>query len=344
MDVAICSSFVPFVYGGGRFIVEWLEEMLELHGHRVERLYLPYYPGPDRMFSQMTAFRMMDVGDRTDRLIAIRPPAHVIPHPAKVLWFIHHFREYYDMWDVARPVPDNPTGWGVRDRLIEADNTAFAESRHVFTNSRVVADRLKRYNGVDGEVLYPPIYRPERFRCDGHNDEIVYICRVEEHKQQHLFVEAMRHVRTGVKLRLCGTGLQPAYLARLQATVDDYGLADKVTLELDWISEELKADRFAAALATIYAPYDEDSYGYPSLEASHSRKAILTTTNSGGVLELVEDGVNGYIVEPDAEAIADAFDRLYADRARTIAMGVAAEERLGSLRIDWSHVVTRLLA
>ena len=344
MDVAICSSFVPFLYGGGRFIVEWLEEMLVEHGHRVERLYLPYVAGPERMFSQMTAYRMLDLGDRTDRLIAIRPPAHVIPHPAKVLWFIHHFREYYDMWDIARPVPDNAAGRAVRDRLKEADDIAFAEARAVFTNSAVVAGRLKRYNHVDGEVLYPPIFRPERFRCDGHNDEIVYVCRVEEHKQQHLFVQAMRHVKTGVRLRICGTGLQPQYLAGLRGFVAEHGLGDKVALELDWISEEQKADRFAAALATIYAPYDEDSYGYPSLEASHSRKAVLTTTNSGGVLELVEDGVNGYVVAPEPEAIADALDRLHADRARTIAMGVAAEERLGALKIDWDHVVARLLA
>ena len=344
MNVAICSSFVPFVYGGGRFIVEWLEETLVAHGHSVERLYLPYVPGPERMLSQMLAYRMFDLGDRTDRLIAIRPPAHVIPHPAKVLWFIHHFREYYDMWDVARPVPDNAAGHGMRDRLYEADNAAFDEARHIFTNSRVVADRIRRYNDRRSEVLYPPIYRPERFRCDGHNDEVVYICRVEEHKQQHLFVEAMRHVTSGVKLRICGTGLQPAYLAQLRRTVADHGLQDRVTLELGWIDEGRKADLFAAALATIYAPYDEDSYGYPSLEASHSHKAILTTTNSGGVLELVEDGVNGYIVEPEPIDIASALDRFHVDRARTIAMGEAANERLGSLRIDWDHVVARLLA
>ena len=62
------------------------------------------------------------------------------------------------------------------------------------------------------------------------------------------------------------------------------------------------------------------------------------------MLELVEDGVNGYIVAPEPEAIADALDRLHDDRRKTIAMGIAAEERLGSLRIDWSHVVSRLLA
>ena len=42
MKVALCSTFVPFVFGGARFIVEWLEEKLREHGHQVERIYLPF--------------------------------------------------------------------------------------------------------------------------------------------------------------------------------------------------------------------------------------------------------------------------------------------------------------
>src|SRR5262249_9066528 len=53
-----------------------------------------------------------------------------------------------------------------------------------------------------------------------------------------------------------------------------------------------------------YAPLDEDSYGYPSLEGSHANKAILTTTDSGGVTELVTDSINGYICAPEPQVLA----------------------------------------
>ena len=33
------------------------------------------------------------------------------------------------------------------------------------------------------------------------------------------------------------------------------------------------------ALAVAYVPDDEDSYGYPSLEAAHARKAVLTASD-----------------------------------------------------------------
>ena len=96
-------------------------------------------------------------------------------------------------------------------------------------------------------------------------------------------------------------------------------------------------------MAAAYIPLDEDSYGYPSLEASHSSKPILATVDSGGVCELVEHGVNGLIAEPDPKALAEAMDRLYLDRKGTQKMGLNAASRVGEMNISWSHVLERLL-
>ena len=109
-----------------------------------------------------------------------------------------------------------------------------------------------------------------------------------------------------------------------------------------WISEQEKVDRLAPALAVAYLPKDEDSYGYCSLEAAHARKAVLTTTDSGGVRELVDDEINGFVVAADPLALADAMDRLYRDRARSERMGVANQHRLTELGIDWPTVIEKL--
>jgi len=89
-------------------------------------------------------------------------------------------------------------------------------------------------------------------------------------------------------------------------------------------------------------PEDEDSYGYPSLEAAHARKAVLTASDSGGVLELISDGHNGIVAPPDPRSLAQAMDRLYRDRALAARMGAANERRLAELRIDWPNVVDAL--
>jgi glycosyltransferase involved in cell wall biosynthesis len=344
MKIALCSTYVPFVYGGARNIVEWLQAMLEQEGHQVERIYLPAVDAPELLFPQMAAMRWIDLS-AADRVICLRPQAHLIRHPHKILWFIHHIRAFYDLWDSPyRGFPDDAGRRAVRAALHAADGAALQEARHVFTNSRVVSDRLRQFNGVDSEVLYPPVFQPERFHCRAYGDEIVYICRLEHHKRQHLLVEAMRHTRSAVRLRLCGTSAGDDYPCALQSQIAGLGLQHKVVLENRWITEEEKVELLADCLAAAYLPVDEDSYGYPSVEASHAAKAILTTTDSGGVLELVNDGLNGLVSAPEPVALAAAMDRLFFDRQLARGMGEQARVHLETLNISWPHVLKRLLA
>lgn len=345
MRVLIASSFVPFVNGGGRFIVEWLEEKLLEYGHQVEKIYLPFDERPETLMENLLSYRLMDMTQNADRLIAIRPPAHSLVHPNKVVWFIHHLRGYYDLAATKYATfPNTADGRAIRDALRRHDTATLKEARSVFTNSGVVRDRLAKFNGIDAEVLYPPLLHPESFFCGESNDEIVTVCRVEPHKRQHLLVEAMQHVRTPVKLRICGKSGSQAYAEELLKLARSKGIEDRVHFELGWISETDKVARVSNALASVYAPMDEDSYGYPTLEAAAARKPTLTTFDAGGTLEFVRDGENGLLTEPTPQAIADGFDRLHSDRDKTLAMGQAAFETVHQMRITWDHVVDRLLA
>jgi glycosyltransferase involved in cell wall biosynthesis len=335
---------VPFINGGARFIVEWLEEKLREHGHQVERFYLPFVDNPDDMLGQILAFRMLRL-DNCDRLICFRPPAHVIEHDDKVLWFIHHIRAFYDLWDTPhRHLPDDADTRALRGEVMAIDNRTLREARAVYTNSQVVADRLERYNGVKAAPLYPPIFRPERFTPGDYGEEIVMISRVEPHKRQELAILAMKHVRTGVKLRLLGRASSPEHAVTIRGMIRDNGLAERVIFDDAWVSEDDKARYLTGCLATAYLPKDEDSYGYPSLEAGHSEKAVITTADSGGVLELVQDCVNGFVVEPEPKALAARFDALFRDRLSARRMGKANLERMGELKIGWDHVIERLTA
>jgi glycosyltransferase involved in cell wall biosynthesis len=344
MRFLLVSTFVPFVNGGARFIVEWLEDQLREHGHEVERFYLPYVDDPARLFDQAAAFRLMDLEQAADRLIAVRPPAHVLSHPHKRLWFIHHIRTFYDLWESPYAPAPTLANAAIRDALRRLDTTTLSEAEKLYTNSKVVSARLKAFNGLSSEVLYPPILHPERFRCDGYGDEVVVVSRVERHKRQALLVEAMAYVTTPVRLRLCGKAESHEYAEEIHGMIASLGVAERVTFEDRWISEEEKTDRLSTALAAAYLPLDEDSYGYPSLEAAHAKKAILTTTDSGGVLELVEDRLNGLVMPPDPKALASALDRLWLDKPAAERMGRANAERLGELRINWGRVVEAFAA
>lgn len=343
MKIAICSSFVPFIQGGGRNIVDWLYDILKAAGHTVEKIYLPLVDRPDLLFRQFFAYQQIDLS-HADRLICIRPPAHIIPHPHKILWFIHHLRLFYDLWNTSyRNFPIDEEHLGLQKAIYDLDNQAFKESKKIFTNSKVVTNRLWQYNQVQSEVLYPPIYQPERFYCHAFNDEIVYLSRIESHKRQDLLIAALKQTRSAVKLRLLGTTSNVLYEQLLRDQIAELGLTQRVIFTNKWVSEAEKIKYLSDCLAVAYLPIDEDSYGYPSLEACHSGKPLLTTHDSGGVTELIINGVNGYVVSPEPAELAAAMDALFYDRERTMQMGQNALHHLSTMRISWSHVLNRLL-
>jgi glycosyltransferase involved in cell wall biosynthesis len=339
MKVAIFSTFVPFIYGGGRNIVDWLATKLQEFGFSTEVIYLPSNYTPNLILQQMACFRAIDLSS-ADRVICIRPQAHVISHPNKVLWFIHHLREYYDLWN------DDGNLDHLEDfkfSLIDTDTSALREAKKIYTNSQVISDRLKKFNGIsNAKILYPPIFQPEIYSLAGFNDEIVYVGRVEPHKRQELLIRALALTKTEVKLRIIGATSNPAYFKDLTALIATLGITERVAFNNVWMPESEKVKFLSECLATAYLPLDEDSYGYPSLESSHSSKPILTTIDSGGVLELVSDGINGYVTEPDPKALADAMDQLFSDRKATRLMGLNAQFRLKELSISWENVVHEL--
>jgi glycosyltransferase involved in cell wall biosynthesis len=148
----------------------------------------------------------------------------------------------------------------------------------------------------------------------------------------------MRHVRTGVQLVLVGSGPdEPA----IREQIRKLRLEDRVSLQVGLPDEALHR-LYLGALGVYFGPFDED-YGYVTLEGFAARRPVVTLTDSGGPLEFVTDGDTGLVVPPQPKAIAEALDRLHADRALAARMGLAGQEKLRASVPDWPEVVARLL-
>jgi glycosyltransferase involved in cell wall biosynthesis len=228
--------------------------------------------------------------------------------------------------------------------IIQADNVYLREAKEIYTNSRIVARRLQQYNGIGvNGVLYPPLLRPEIFHCADFGDYFFYPSRMNAMKRQALAIEAMRWVKSGFRLVLAGKADQELYVDELRNLVKRHKLEDRVTL-LGWISDEEKAELMAHCYAALYIPYDEDSYGYVTLEAFHSSKPVITLSDSGGTDEIITHGENGLILPPSAEALASGMEELWADRQRTRHLGQAAQATLERCKIRWDHILEKLVA
>ena len=347
MRVAIATVQVPFVRGGAEMLADSLLAALREAGHQAEIVSIPFkwYPAA-RVPDHMLAARLMQVeesvGQRIDRLIGLKFPAYLMPHPSKRLWLLHQHRSAYDLWDA--PFSDllhAPEGAHVRAVIRAADNAAFAACESVHTISRVVSDRLRQYNDVSSTPLYHPPPGAERLRPGPYGDYILVPSRVNESKRQHLAIEALALTREPVRLCFMGGVDAPEYGAALRARCTALGLDGRV----QWRGRVGDADRldlYAGCLAVLFPPLDED-YGYVTLEAMLCAKAVVTTLDAGGPLDFVEHERTGLVCPPQPADMAAALDRIWADRRRTEAWGRAGQQHYAGLGLGWASVLDRLL-
>ena len=185
-----------------------------------------------------------------------------------------------------------------------------------------LAQRLRRWGGIDSDVLYPPA--PQRdYRCDDYNGAILVVGRLTKLKRVDLLIQAAAAAGGDWRVRIAGEGPERATLVKL---TQELNLEHRVVL-LGELDEERLVHEYANCAAVYFGSRAED-YGLVTLEAFSSAKAVVTCTDSGGPAELVEDGVTGFVAKPEVDDVAVALERI------TQETGLA--ERLGA--VSYTHL------
>ena len=210
------------------------------------------------------------------------------------------------------------------------------ECRRVFANAQNTANRMRRFNGVAAEALYHPPPLADRLTPGPYGDYMLVVGRLESVKRADLAIRALAHVPPPAQLIVVGDGSQRGSAERVAA---ESGVGDRVVFAGAASGDEL-VRLYSGARAVIYVPFDED-YGYVTLEAFLSARPVITATDSGGTLEFVIDGVNGFICPPEAAAIGAAASQLAADPQLASRLGHAGLERARG--VTWDGVVEQLL-
>ena len=345
LNILICTSQVPFTTGGGEAHVEGLRQALIEAGHNAEVAALPFkwYP-PTEIMRGALAWRLLDLtsanGKPIDLVIGMKFPAYLVEHENKVLWVMHQYRAAYNLW--GTPFDDlstYPEGPRIREWIHQCDNRFIRKARKVFANSKTVAGRLQRFNGIESEHLYHPPPRAQQLRVGDQGDYIFYPSRLEPQKRQELLIQAARYLKTPVKIVLAGNSRD---LGHYQALIENLRVDERVSLR-GFVSDDEMIGLYANALGVCYLPFDED-YGYVTLEGMLSGKPVVVPNDGGGATEFIEHECEGLITEPDPQAIAEALDRLFADRAQAEVMGSRGFAKAKSLNLSWEHVVSKLIA
>lgn len=210
---------------------------------------------------------------------------------------------------------------------VAARTTKFlAVSEHV--RSRLTAlgidERRSRvvYNGVDISGA-----APVRTRDVGAPFTVGLIGRIAEWKGHDDLLAALAILRArGVAFRcvIAGTG-EPAYVARLRSSAELAQISDRVR----WLGYMPDVRALYSELDVCVVPSRiEEAFGMVAAEAALAGVPVVATRR-GGLPEVVDDGVTGFLVDPESPSqLAARLAQLAVDSGLRARLGAAGRARV----------------
>jgi glycosyltransferase involved in cell wall biosynthesis len=195
--------------------------------------------------------------------------------------------------------------------------------------------RLKIWRrGVDTQRFHPR-YRSEAWRratgLQPGETLLLYVGRIANEKRVDLLLDALQGL-SDARLVIVGDGP-----ARLELQRRAEGLPIHFT---GYLKGQDLTTAYASADAFIF-PSDTDTFGQVIQEAMASGLAIVGA-RSGGALDLVRQGVTGYLFEPGvASDLRAQLRHLIADPDQLIAMGLAG--RATAEQHSWFRIMDELM-
>ncbi|MFZ5483785.1 MAG: glycosyltransferase [Pseudomonadota bacterium] len=226
---------------------------------------------------------------------------------------------------------DNPPNWADRHlkfllcrRVVTISEGILA----VLRGAGVAPDKLHCIPSAIDTALYPGVCSRERFEAEfglaPGTPTVGMVAQLIERKGHAVLFEALarilpRHPR--LRVLIFGQGPLEAELKQRAASL---GLAD----HLHFAGFRRDLPDILPCLSILAHPAWMEGLGVSLLEAAASGVPIVAC-RAGGMPEVVEDGVTGYLIAPgDAPALADRLDRLLDDPEQAAIMGRAGRERV----------------
>jgi len=211
----------------------------------------------------------------------------------------------------------------------------------IFANSKNVRERIRKYLGLDSEVLYQGISAQE-FGFSGYSPFFFYPSRITPAKRFEFAIAAFLLARKKQPTKKYGFVLA-GFLNRSSKEDLEYlgslrkrlGGAGKIIINPD--AKKLK-ELYATCFCTLYSPKSED-FGLIPLESAASRKTCIGV-NEGGIMETIINGETGFLVNTPGE-MAERMGLLMQQPKLAVKMGGRAH-MLCKERFSWKKFFSRI--
>jgi len=257
-------------------------------------------------------------------------PAHVIDRHPNVWYPQEPARMLYDLYPEILKRPDMTLGrrlfMSAYFPLLRSLDKRFNRSDMMLANSRYSAEYLGRVYGVKPQVVYCGARPVEGGK--GGSDYAFSVGRLTYEKRTELAVQAAKEAQ--VKIKVVGTGPEEAALRKIGGADAEF---------LGAVGKDELNRLYSNALCTVYAPLREP-FGLVPLESMAAGTPVIGGM-TGGYTEVIEDGVDGFLVEEEAGHIAERIRWLIDNKAEYTGMSARAMKKAG--KYTWAETADTIL-
>jgi L-malate glycosyltransferase len=241
--------------------------------------------------------------------------------PIKLVSSVHGNDLFPDGWRLPR------YPWGLRFLLFSSD-AIVAPSKSFAQDTLTVFPGLENrthfiHNGVDIKELS---HQDKKDNPARQGKYVLCIATLNRKKALEVLIEAfalLKNDERSIKLVLVGDGPLRGRLEELSSRLE---LRDRVS----FLGEKGRAEvvNLLHGCELLVLPSRAEPFGIVILEAMASRRPVVASA-VGGILEIIEDGISGILVEPDnPAALAQAILAILRDDALQRAIVSNAHERV----------------
>ncbi len=256
-----------------------------------------------------------------------------LPNPlASLAWLLSGVRSRLVItWhsDIVRQRALARVAQPIEDALLQRAAMIIATSPNYIDSSPVLSRNRSRCRVIPFGV-HPDTLRPRdaetvaKIRGRYGPNIVLAVGRLVYYKGFEYLIRAMREIDG--RLLMVGEG---PLRQKLERTALNLGVADRITFLGRVSQEEVAAYFHAADVFAMPSTERSEAFGIAQLEAMACGKPVVNTRIDSGVPFVSLDGVTGITVPPaDSGSLADAVNRLFADKELATKYGAAGKRRV----------------
>lgn len=293
---------------------------------------------PDNIRAYRQLKKLIDA-EKYDQIVCNTPMGGIVTRlaakgsGARVIYIAHGFHFFRGAsktaWMVYYPIEKRMARYC--DTLVTINEEDYALARKDFpvrtAHIRGVGVRTERYHPVGTEEA------DEMRRAEGLNEgDFVILCTGElnQNKDQKTLVSAAALLRDRIpnlKVLLAGNGPTEQALREQIAAEHLDGIVKLLGYRTD-------LEKVAPAADLIVSCSHREGLGLNVIEGMLCRKPVVASINRGHN-ELIDDGVNGYLVQPgDVQGFSDRIRSIYDDAALAHKMGIAGLQKAQAYTVN----------